>query len=96
MNGFLLIAALVGATLLVARGTVFGPIRRLWPALFLCSQCVGTWVGVAAGTSGLVTIGHGRVLDAVIVGAATSFLSLLADAVLLTLLGNPSEHGSNE
>lgn len=37
-----------------------------------------------------MTIGHGRVLDAFVVGAATSFLSLLADAVLLRLLGDPN------
>lgn len=91
MNSFLLISALVGTTLIVVRGTVVDPIRRLWPALFQCSQCVGTWVGVGAGASGIITIGHGRVLDAVIVGTATSFLSTLADAVLLKLLGDPNE-----
>lgn len=91
MSGFLLISALVGATLLVVRSTLFGPIRRVWPALLGCSQCFGTWVGVAAGAGSLVPIGHGRVMDALIVGAATSFLSLLADAVLLYLLGDPSE-----
>jgi hypothetical protein len=96
MNNFLLICALVGMTLIIVRGTIFKPVQRLWPALFQCSQCVGTWTGVAAGAGGLVTIGHGRVLDAFVVGAATSFLSMLADAVLLTLLGDPSEHGSNE
>jgi len=49
------------------------------------------WVGIAAGASGVVAAGHGRVLDAIIVGAATSFLSTLADAVLLKLLGDPGE-----
>ena len=87
MNGFLLISALVGATLLMVRGTVFAPMRRLWPALLECAQCSGFWVGVAA--SSVVTTGHGRVLGALIVGAATSFLSLLVDAVLLRLLGDP-------
>ena len=91
MNNFLLISALVGTTLIVVRGTVVDPIRRLWPALFRCSQCVGTWVGVGAGASGIVTVGRGCVLDAVIVGTATSFLSMLADAVLLQLLGDPNE-----
>jgi hypothetical protein len=91
MNGFLLISALVGTTLLLVHGTVFGPVRRLWPALFRCSQCVGTWVGAGAGASGLVSTGHGRVLDAVIVGAATSFLSLLAYAVMVRLLGDPND-----
>jgi len=81
--------ALVGVTLIVVRSTLLRPLQRLWPALFQCSQCTGTWIGFAAGASGLVQTGHGRALDAVIVGAATSFLSLLADAVLLYLLGDP-------
>jgi len=83
--------ALVGTTLILVRGTVFRPLQRLWPALFWCAQCSGMWVGMAAGASGLVRVGHGRVLDALVVGAATSFLSLLADAVLLRLLGDPRE-----
>lgn len=96
MSGFLLIAALIGTTLLVVRSTIFGPVRRLWPALLHCSQCFGTWVGIAAGASGLVRIGHGRILTALVVGAATSFLSLLADAVLLFLLGDPSEEPESD
>lgn len=83
--------ALVGATLLVVRGTIFAPVRRFWPALLECPQCTGTWVGIAAGASGLVTTGHGRVLDALVVGCATSFLALVADALLLKLLGDPNE-----
>lgn len=86
----ILISALIGATLLIVRSVVFAPVRGLWPAFFGCSQCVGTWVGIAAGGSGIVAVGNGRVLDAVIVGAATSFLALLADSVLLRLLGDPS------
>jgi hypothetical protein len=89
VNETLHLLALVGTTLIVVRGTVFKPLQRLWPALFRCSQCAGTWVGAAAGAFGVVVVGHDRVLDAVIVGAATSFLSLLADAVLLKLLGSP-------
>ena len=91
MNELILLLALVGTTLIVVRGTIFRPLQRLWPALFQCSQCAGTWVGAAAGASGLVTTGHGRILDAAVVGTATSFLSLLADAVLLRLLGDPEE-----
>jgi hypothetical protein len=83
--------ALIGITLIVVRSTLFRPFRRLWPALLMCSQCSGAWVGAAAGASGLVTVGHGRVVDAVVVGAATSFLALLADAVLLNLLGDPEK-----
>jgi len=83
--------ALIGLTLIIVRGTIFRPVRRLWPALLECSQCTGMWVGMTAGASGVVSTGHGRILDTVIVGAATSFLSLLADAVLLNLLGHPEE-----
>jgi hypothetical protein len=91
VNVFLLILALVGTTLIVARGTVANPIRRIWPALFQCSQCVGFWIGVGAGASGIVSTGHGRALDAFVVGAAASFASMLADATLLKLLGDPNE-----
>ncbi len=76
---------LVGLTLIIVRGTIFGPLQRLWPAFFGCGQCVGMWVGMGAGASGIVTIGHGRVLDAIIVGGATSILSLLTAAVLFRL-----------
>jgi hypothetical protein len=87
----LLALALVGTTLIIVRGTIFAPIRKLWPELLGCSQCTGTWIGIAAGASGVVSTGHGGILDAMIVGSATSFLSMLADAVLLRLLGDPSE-----
>ncbi len=86
----MLYLALIGFTLILVRGTIFQPLQTRWPALFGCSQCTGTWVGIAAGVSGLVTVGHGRVLDAVIVGSATSFLAMAADAVLLRLLGDPN------
>jgi hypothetical protein len=86
----LLLLSLVGTTLIVVRGTILAPVRKLWPALFGCAQCAGTWVGIAAGASGIVSTGHGRVLDAVIVGAASSVASMLADAVMLRLLGDPN------
>jgi len=83
--------ALIGLTLILVRGTIFRPLQRLWPALLECAQCSGAWIGAAAGASGLVTMGHGLILDAVVVGGAISFLSLLADAVLLRLLGEPEK-----
>ena len=82
----LFLLALIGATLIVTRSTAFQPIRRIWPSLLGCAQCSGAWVGAAAGASGVVPAGHGWALDGLIVGAATSFLSLLASAVLLRLL----------
>ena len=83
--------ALIGLTLIITRGTIFRPLQRLWPALLQCSQCAGWWIGAAAGASGIVSTGHGRLLDALIVGAAASFSSMFADAILLKLLGDPNE-----
>jgi hypothetical protein len=90
VNTLLLLCALIGATLIIVRGTILARVRRLWPALLECSQCTGTWVGAVAGATGIVSIGRGRLIDAIVVGAATSFLSLVTDAVLLKLLGDPS------
>jgi Na+-driven multidrug efflux pump len=89
---FLLLSACIGATLIVSRSTLFRPLQRLYAPLFGCSQCTGTWVGIAAGAGGLVTTGHGRVVDALVVGCATSFLAMAADGVLLYLLGDPKDH----
>jgi hypothetical protein len=83
--------ALIGITLIVVRGTIFAPIRKLWPALLGCSQCAGVWVGVIAGAIGLMPLGHGRLQDTLLLGAATSFSAMLADAILLRLLGAPEE-----
>ena len=91
MNDVLLLSALIGTTLIIVRGTIMRRVRALWPALLGCSQCTGTWVGIVAGATGIVSVGRGRVVDAMIVGAATSFLALVADAILLKLLGDPSE-----
>lgn len=83
--------ALIGCTLIIVRGTIFAPVRRLWPALLECSQCTGTWVGMSAGAGALVVTGQGRIVDALVVGCATSFLALVADGLLLKLLGDPNE-----
>lgn len=91
MTHLLLVEALIGVTLIVVRGAIFRPLQKHWPMFFRCSQCVGMWVGVVAGASGIISVGYGRILDAIIVGAATSFLSLFADAILLRLLGDPDE-----
>ncbi len=90
----LVFIALIGATLIVVRGTLFQFLHRI--PFFACAQCFGFWMGAAAGTSGLVATGHGRALDALIVGSATSFLAMLADAVLLNLLGDPDDEDVEE
>lgn len=91
MTALLLISALVGATQIVVRSTIFRPLQRFYPPLFRCCQCAGFWVGAAAGAIGLVSVGHGRILDVLVGGCAASFLSLAADGVLLKLLGDPEE-----
>jgi hypothetical protein len=91
MRELLILCALIGTTLIVVDSTLFRPIRKLWPALLGCAQCFGFWVGAAGGGSGLLGAGHSRVLDAFVVGTATSFLSLLAYAALVNLLGEPVE-----
>jgi len=96
----MIFVALVGLTLILVRGTIFRPLQRVWPALFRCSQCMGMWIGLAAGAGGIASVDHGhgvdavlvgRIVDAVLVGAATSVLSIGTDAVLLKLLGDPDE-----
>lgn len=77
--------ALVGLTLIITRGTIFEKMRSFYPNFLGCCQCVGTWVGGAAGASGIVPAGHGPVLDAIIVGCATSVLSFVTTMVILKL-----------
>jgi len=87
--------ALVGATLVLVNGVgpwgILKRLRALWPSLLDCAQCTGMWVGIAAGASGVASTGHGWILDALIAGAATSFLSLAAYAILFNLLGDPND-----
>ena len=87
----MIFVALIGLTLILVRGTIFDRLQRLYPPLFRCAQCTGMWVGAGAGGLGIATLGQGRVFDATLVGAATSFLAMFADAILLTLLGDPEE-----
>ena len=82
---------LIGLTLIIVRGEIFGPLQRWWPSFFRCARCVGMWVGIAAGASTIVPAGHGRVIDAFLVGGAVSFLALTAEGVHIWLLGEPDE-----
>ncbi|MGH3303688.1 MAG: hypothetical protein ACRDOK_18815 [Streptosporangiaceae bacterium] len=93
MNTPLVFLGLVGATLIVVRGSIARPLRTVWPAFFGCTQCVGFWIGFAGGSGGLVSTGHAHIANAIVVGSATSFLAMLSDGVLLKLLGDPSENG---
>lgn len=80
--------ALAGATLIFCEGSLFARVRRLWPKLLGCPQCVGFWVGLGAA---LVLDRAGpwpRALGAAFLsGCATSLASLLASALLVRLLG---------
>jgi len=83
--------ALVGATLILVRGSILAPVRKLWPALLGCAQCTGFWVGAAAGAMGFGWADPSRVLSALFAGCATSVLALGTDAALVRLLGDPHE-----
>lgn len=86
---FLPLLACIGATLIVARSTIFAPLQRAWPPLFRCCQCVGFWIGATFGASGVFRTGNSWWCDFLIVGFATSGASMIVDAVLLNLLGHP-------
>lgn len=85
--------ALVGLTLIITHGTIFGWLQRLWPEFFRCCQCVGFWVGAHAGGIGFVELGIGRgwFVNAFFVGCITSIYALLTHGVLIRLLGDPEE-----
>lgn len=81
---FVALIGLVGVTLIISRGTIFAWLQRRVAAV-KCPQCVGMWVGIAGGAYGLVQTGYGRIIDAFIVGGATSFLALLFGVILSVL-----------
>lgn len=84
--------SLIGLTLFVVRSSLFAPLRNLFPPLLACAQCSGFWIGFSAGASGTAKIiAENTMINALSVGFAVSFLSLLADGILLQLLGDPSE-----
>lgn len=87
----LVLISLIGVTMIIADSTITRPLRRFWPEFFGCCQCVGFWVGAIAGAGGIVVMTHIRPLDVILVGAATSFLSLLSHGVILQLLGESEE-----
>jgi hypothetical protein len=33
-------------TVLFIKGSIFAPVRRLWPKLLTCPLCVGFWIGL--------------------------------------------------
>jgi hypothetical protein len=91
MQEFLLVAALIGATHIVARSSLFAWLQRFYPPLFKCVQCTGFWIGAAAGGSGLAMVGYGHAIDAIIAGSATSILALTVEGFLVLSLGSLKE-----
>lgn len=94
------ILALVGATIIITRGTIFKGLQRSrLGGFFTCSLCVGFWIGAVS----LFVLRHGAgsyaghsltwwaVADFFLDGASVALLSLAADAVLLKLLGDPED-----
>jgi|WetSurMetagenome_2_1015567.scaffolds.fasta_scaffold331850_2 hypothetical protein len=96
MRDFLMVTALIGATLIVTQSVLFRPIRRLWPSLLKCGQCVGTWIGVSAGFFGLLRAVDNIFLNALIVGASNSVLVMLVDGVLCLMFGEVVEEGDSD
>jgi hypothetical protein len=80
--------ALVGVTIIVTRGTIFGWLQRgRWIGeLFHCPLCFGFWCGAGGGA---YLRGHLGAADVVLDGAVVALLSLLVAAVLERLLGAP-------
>lgn len=91
MNLAFALISLAGTTLIVVRGTVFGFLQKMWPALFQCAQCAGMWVGASFAAIGAVQVHPNVFINAFFVGSATSLTALLADALLVKLLGDPDQ-----
>jgi hypothetical protein len=92
VNQAVLLAALIGATLIVVRGTILSRLRKVWPQFFECSQCVGFWIGALAGGTSIVgSFERGWWFDALALGCAVSVVSMGTDIVLLKLADGPGE-----
>ena len=77
----LLVLGLVGVTLALVRGSIFGPLQRRL-ALLRCARCSGWWVGLvgaAALERGAVSYDHAW--RWVLVAGAVSLASTAADLV---------------
>jgi hypothetical protein len=74
-----------GITLIIVRGTIFKRFRRFWPSLLECAQCTGWWVGVIIGA----LAGARGITGILVAGGTSSLAALLADAILIRLLGDP-------
>ena len=86
------IVALVGATIIITRGTIFARLQTSWPKFFTCSMCVGFWIGAVS----MLVLRPGSktwesTVDFFLDGCSISLLALAVDAVLLKLLGDPND-----
>jgi len=84
---------LSGLTLILTRGTIFRGVRRLWPHLLGCPQCVGWHVGFWGSIGSAVLAWHAGiaivhvVVQAIVFGGAVSLGSSLSDGVLERFFG---------
>lgn len=86
-----MIVALVGATIIITRGTIFRGFQQGRARVFFaCSLCVGFWVGsVTMLVLRLPSTPWKGFVDFMLDGSSVALLSLAADAVLIRLLGEP-------
>ena len=86
-----MIVALVGATIIITRGTIFRGLQQGRARVFFaCSLCMGFWVGaVTMLVLRPVSTPWGSFVDFVLDGSSIALLSLAADAILIRLLGEP-------
>jgi hypothetical protein len=75
--------ALVGFTIIVVRGSLIAPLRRLWPSMLSCATCSGFWIG-ALGSS-LFSLPLFRLEGAVIAAGVVSLGATFADFLLAWL-----------
>lgn len=86
----ILLAYAVGMTTVFTRGTIFASTRGLFPALFNCALCIGTWVGFLIRIaylsvnpdSGFFGTGPWSGLDVLAFGALAGTCSLVAKLLI--------------
>ena len=85
------IVALVGATIIITRGSIFRGLQESRAgSFFSCSLCVGWWMG-AVGMAVLrgASFSVDAVKDFFLDGCSVSILSFVVTAILIRLLDDP-------
>jgi hypothetical protein len=76
-------AGLVGATVILTRGSIFARVRALWPALLACPLCAGFWIGL-----GGAMLLRERAVDTLLAGCAVGAAAWIVVLVGLWLDGH--------